>query len=195
MAKEQEIEAKNLLTEKEFSSLAASFALEENDFSSQKNTYFDTSSFDLRARKSALRIRERAGSFTLTLKEPAQEGLTEWNQNITVQEAQEAITGGKLPAGDVAGRLQTLIGSGLVENIGTLTTYRATQPFRTGEIFFDRSHYLGATDYELEIEGPSEKDVSAWMNELAEQHQFPLRSTPNKIERLFQRSREQNEKQ
>ncbi|WP_022795157.1 CYTH domain-containing protein [Marinococcus halotolerans] len=195
MAKEQEIEAKNLLTEKEFSSLTADFAIRESDFSSQKNTYFDTSSFDLRARKSALRIRERAGSFTLTLKEPAQEGLTEWNQAVTAEEAQEAITAGTLPAGEVAERLQTLIGSGLVENIGTLTTYRASQPFRTGEVFFDRSHYLGVTDYELEIEGPSEKDVSSWMNELADQHQFPLRSTPNKIERLFQRSREQNEKQ
>ncbi|SDW65575.1 Uncharacterized protein YjbK [Marinococcus luteus] len=195
MAKEQEIEAKNLLTEQEFSSLTADFAIQESDFSSQKNTYFDTSSFDLRSRKSALRIRERGNSYTLTLKEPAPEGLTEWNQAVTAQEAQEAITAGTLPAGDVSGRLQALIGSIHVENIGTLITYRASQSFREGEIFFDRSHYLGVTDYELEIEGPSEKDVSAWMNELADQHQFPLRSTPNKIERLFQRSREQNKKQ
>ncbi|MDZ5783633.1 CYTH domain-containing protein [Marinococcus luteus] len=195
MAKEQEIEAKNLLTEQEFSSLTADFAIQESDFSSQKNTYFDTYSFDLRSHKSALRIRERGDSYTLTLKEPAPEGLTEWNQTITAQEAQEASTAGTLPAGDVYGRLQALIGSVRVDNIGTLTTYRASQTFRTGEIFFDRSHYLGITDYELEIEGPSEKEVYAWMDELADKHQFPIRSTPNKIERLFQRSQQQDKKQ
>ncbi|GEK59149.1 CYTH domain-containing protein [Marinococcus halophilus] len=195
MAKEQEIEAKNLLTEKEFSSLVTGFAIHESDFSSQQNTYFDTKSFALRSRKSALRIRERAGTFTLTLKEPAPEGLTEWNQSVSAQNAREAISGGTLPAGEVSERLRSLIGAERVENIGTLTTYRASQPFRTGEIFFDRSHYLGVTDYELEIEGPSEKDVSSWMNELSEQHHFPLRNTPNKIERLFQRNREQNEEQ
>ncbi|EUJ26736.1 hypothetical protein PCORN_14524 [Listeria cornellensis FSL F6-0969] len=68
MSQELEIEFKNMLTASEYDLLMNEFRLEEADFFTQTNYYFDTADFQLKERLAALRIRKRELHYELTLK-------------------------------------------------------------------------------------------------------------------------------
>ena len=84
MTQEIEIEFKNIVTEDEFSTLCQSFSI--NAFTKQVNHYFETPSFSLKEAGSALRIRHKGETYTLTLKQPAEVGLLETHQVVTEDE-------------------------------------------------------------------------------------------------------------
>lgn len=51
------------------------------------NHYFETPNFSLKEAGSALRIRHKGETYTLTLKQPAEVGLLETHQVVTENEA------------------------------------------------------------------------------------------------------------
>ncbi|SFP80105.1 CYTH domain-containing protein [Salibacterium halotolerans] len=194
MSRETEIEKKNLITKKEFEQLCRRFDIQEDQFTRQANTYFDTDDGAVRKEGAALRIREKNNDMVLTLKQPAPEGLLETNQPLSPQEAEDVITGRSFPEGEVKNALtESLhIHPENLGRLGTLETLRTQFPYKTGILFLDHSTYLDTEDFEIEIEGSSEKEVEAWLDELLQEQNIPARSTPNKIKRFFLRKQEIN---
>ncbi|MFP3488877.1 CYTH domain-containing protein, partial [Staphylococcus sp. SIMBA_130] len=63
----------------------------------QINHYFETKEFSLKELGCAIRIREKDGKYTLTLKEPHPDGLLETHDLLTKQEALNWMNGTIIP--------------------------------------------------------------------------------------------------
>ncbi|WP_240374881.1 CYTH domain-containing protein [Bacillus piscicola] len=189
MAQEKEFEKKNLLTSIEFNRLTQAFQFQDEDFTLQVNTYFDTADFLLKEQRAALRIREKNGHFTLTLKQPAASGLLETHQTLTSAEAKYAFETGRLPAGETVSQIQSMskINMEDLKKLGSLQTKRAQVPFRNGTLFLDHSIYLDTEDYEVEFEASSIESAAAGLSQLLKKYRIESRPTPNKMERFFHR--------
>ncbi|MFY4774359.1 CYTH domain-containing protein [Metabacillus sp. RGM 3146] len=188
MAQQIEIEFKNMLKENEFLTLKNHFQFEENDFKEQINHYFDTPDFAIKEKHAALRIREKGETRILTLKEPAEIGLLETEQLLTIQEANQLKENGLIPEGPVK---EQLIGRSIslekLEYFGSLTTIRAEKNFQNGLIVLDHSRYLEVEDYELEYEVTDEATGKIIFEKLLERFHIPIRETKNKVRRFYER--------
>src|SRR5690625_3099304 len=96
MAQEIEIEYKVLLTKKEFEKIASSLPFSANSVT-QVNHYFETNQFNFKKQQSALRIREKNNKYTLTLKQPHEEGILETHDQLTEEEYNHWINGNPTP--------------------------------------------------------------------------------------------------
>jgi len=186
MPKEIEIEFKNILTAEEFRRLLQAFHLDEEDFTLQHNDYFDTPNFSLKAQHAALRIREKEGKCTLTLKQPGAFGLIETHQNIRPDEAEAIRNGRGIPGGEVQNALAGLnIDMSQLKMLGRLSTKRAEILYRDGRLAFDHSFYGTKEDYELEYEAPEAIEGEKTFLDLLNRFGIPKRPTDNKIKRLM----------
>jgi uncharacterized protein YjbK len=186
MKQEIEIEFKNLLTEEEFRLLLIEYSLSESQFTLQQNHYFDTASFSLKETGAALRIRYKKGVYTLTLKQPLEEGILETHQSLSNEEANNMLTGGSLVQGDVYSIVQSLqVDPTSIIYLGTLETNRAEVLYRDGTLVFDHSHYLNKDDFELEYEATHFKQGQEDFATLLKKYGIPTRKTENKIRRFF----------
>jgi len=191
MNQELEIEYKQLLTSYEFAMLLNVFHIGDRDFIKQENTYFDTFSFDLKAARSALRIRHRLEQFVLTLKQTAEVGMIETHQSLTSEEIANLEHHGQLPTGAITTRLNQLgIENIMLQRLGTLTTYRAECSYRKGMLIFDHSLYLGLEDFELEYEVQNPELGKRVFLQLLHDHHIVSTPTKNKIARFFDRKLE-----
>ncbi|MCA1059477.1 CYTH domain-containing protein [Rossellomorea aquimaris] len=194
MAQEIEIEFKNLVTEEEFNRLTSHFHIKEEDFISQDNHYFDTPDHQLKEKQSALRIREKNGKYTLTLKTPFNEDLLETNQSLSKSQADSLLGEGTFPIGEVKDVLKSLsVSCTALQHFGTLSTNRAEMNYRDGLLVFDKSSYLHKEDYELEFEVKERKSGEEIFLDLLKQHHIPIRKTDNKIKRFYLEKLKQEE--
>ena len=121
MTQEIEIEFKNIVTKEEFDTLCKSFSIEA--FTKQVNHYFETPDFSLKEAGSALRIRHKGETYTLTLKQPAEIGLLETHQVVTEDEAKMMMETNTIIQGAVVDRLHKLqIPVSALTYMGSLTT-------------------------------------------------------------------------
>jgi uncharacterized protein YjbK len=188
MSQEIEIEFKNILTRAEFEQLSRYFGVRKDDFTLQHNHYFDTPTFMLKSQGCALRIREKNGRQTLTLKQPHTEGLLETHQSLTKKEAEAAKSGNRLPDGEVIRVLQTMgVSVFSLTYLGTLSTERAEIVYENGTIMLDHSFYLGTEDYELEYESTDKNEGEKIFQTLLRDFNIPQRETKNKIRRFFEK--------
>ncbi|WP_370224730.1 CYTH domain-containing protein, partial [Cytobacillus sp.] len=156
------------------------------DFSEQENHYFDTPDFLLKSKGSALRIRQKNGSFELTLKQPHPEGLLETNENITESEAAEMIQTGKIPKEQIIISIEKLgIKTDRLQYFGTLATKRAEKEYMKGLAVLDHSSYLNKEDFELEYEVDNRNEGELTFLNLLKQLNIPVRKTENKIKRFY----------
>ena len=187
MAKEIEIEFKNLLTEEEFTKLKGFFKISDTQFRSQTNFYFETPNFTIKEHGGALRIRQKSHkSFTLTLKIKQAIGHLEINQKITEDEATTMLNTSLIPEGEVKEYINEVNLN--IENlalIGELTTNRTELPYENGLLVLDHSTYLNHEDYELEYEVTDETAGKQHFINLLKKHNIPERKTLNKIKRFF----------
>ncbi|MDR4985721.1 CYTH domain-containing protein [Bacillus cereus] len=184
MTQEIEIEFKNIVTEEEFGILCKSFSIEA--FTKQVNHYFETPSFSLKETGSALRIRHKGETYTLTLKQPAEIGLLETHQVVTADEAKLMMETNTIIQGDVVDQLHKLqIPVSSLTYMGNLTTERAETLFEGGTLVFDHSFYYNHDDYEIEYEVQDEETGKASFMNLLKQHNIPVRHTNNKVKRFF----------
>ncbi|RDU35588.1 CYTH domain-containing protein [Neobacillus piezotolerans] len=188
MEQNLEIEFKNLLKKEEFDRVAKEFSLGPEKFRRQVNHYFDTPSFSLKEQGAALRIREKGGSYILTLKQPQYVGLLETDQKLTAKDAETAIGNGPLPIGVVAGEVEKM-GIEFEELVyfGTLATQRAETNFNNGLIVLDQSSYLDTEDFELEYEVLDFHEGLEAFRSLLEKLGIPERKTLSKIHRFYGR--------
>ncbi|MEI4831429.1 CYTH domain-containing protein [Bacillus sp. FJAT-53711] len=184
MQQEIEIEFKNMVTKEEFHSLCHAFSI--TTFAKQVNHYFETPTFSLKNAGSALRIRCKNNTYTLTLKQPAEIGLLETHQTLTEEEANIMMETNKLIKGAVSKQLETLqIPVSSLQYMGSLTTKRAETTFEGGILVFDHSFYYEHDDYELEYEVSDEQTGQAAFASLLKEHNIPIRHTKNKVQRFF----------
>ncbi|WP_394583311.1 CYTH domain-containing protein [Cytobacillus firmus] len=181
-----EIEFKNMITTDEFTALMNFLNLRSEDFSEQENHYFDTPDFLLKEKGSALRIRQKYGSFELTLKQPHPEGLLETNEDLSESEAAEMIKNGKIPREQIKKSLEELgIKTDNLRYFGSLTTKRAEKEYNKGLAVLDHSRYLNKEDFEIEFEVDDRKEGKMVFLNLLQQLNIPVRKTENKIKRFY----------
>ncbi|MBC6310815.1 CYTH domain-containing protein [Listeria sp. FSL L7-1582] len=187
MSQELEIEFKNMLTASEYDLLINEFRLEESDFFTQTNYYFDTADFQLKARLAALRIRKRELHYELTLKTPEQIGLLETTQVLAKEQVTAILDGANIPVGQVRDALHTLgIDHQELAMFGSLTTTRAEKDYKKGLLVFDKSFYGDTHDFELEYEVADFEKGKLVFNRFLESRQIPQRPTKNKILRFYE---------
>ncbi|MGR6002090.1 CYTH domain-containing protein [Bacillus cereus] len=184
MTQEIEIEFKNIVTKEEFDTLCKSFSIEA--FTKQVNHYFETPDFSLKEAGSALRIRHKGATYTLTLKQPAEIGLLETHQVVTEDEAKMMMETNTIIQGAVVDQLHKLqIPVSALTYMGSLTTERAETLFKDGTLVFDHSFYYNHDDYEIEFEVQDEETGKVAFIHLLTQHNIPVRHTNNKVKRFF----------
>ncbi len=185
MAQEIEIEYKTLLTKQEYISLLQGLPFPK-DATSQTNYYFETKDFALKDRHCALRIRKKAGNFTLTLKEPHHEGILETHDQLSPSEFEQWITGHPIPKENVVRQLTAMdISITDLLYFGSLQTERREFIKRGVTYVLDKSIYNHVTDYELEIEAPSKLKGKKALENLLEQFPVTKQQSITKIERFF----------
>lgn len=184
MRQEIEIEFKNLLTKEEFEALLHGCPFPEAY--KQINYYFETKDMRLSKLKTALRIREKKGQFTLTLKEAKEGHILETHISLTEEEAKQCIDGEFLDREDFSRHLSSL--SIQVEDLiyqGKLTSLRRSFSKDNKLYVLDHSFYNGLEDYEFELEADHAEEGEASFHELLKSYQISLKKTPSKIERFF----------
>ncbi|MDQ0215651.1 uncharacterized protein YjbK [Oikeobacillus pervagus] len=186
MPNEIEIEFKNLLEQEEFENLLASFQIQEQNFITQENYYFDTPDFQLKEKNCALRIRCKQGNFELTLKQPHTVGLLETNQPIDAACAHKIIEDSQIPLGEVREQLNKLqVNINKIQCFGSLQTKRAEIPYHEGILVFDSSYYLHQQDFEIEYEVNQYDIGQKYFFQLLKEFNIPKRTTDNKIQRFY----------
>lgn len=187
MSQELEIEFKNMLTASEYDLLVHEFRLEESDFFTQTNYYFDTADFQLKDRLAALRIRKRELHYELTLKTPEQIGLLETTQILAEEQVTAILDGANIPVGQVRDALHTLsIDHENLVMFGSLTTTRAEKEYKKGLLVFDKSFYSDTHDFELEYEVADFEKGKVIFHRFLEEREIPQRPTKNKILRFYE---------
>lgn len=191
MSQELEIEFKNILEEDEYHQLLSAFSITDEKILIQENFYFDTPEFSLKNQGAALRIREKKGTFTLTLKQPVKRGLLETHQVLTEGEAKQMLNGGNIIEGEVSSILTGLSIEPLdVTYFGSLRTKRAEVKYKNGLLVLDKSYYLNKSDFEVEYEVTDELCGKVVFRELLQQYNIPIRKTDNKIRRFYNQKKQ-----
>ncbi|EKU48099.1 CYTH domain-containing protein [Staphylococcus massiliensis] len=189
MAIEKEIEYKQLLNEDEYNQLLAAYFSDETSFT-QVNYYIDTENLDLLNQLLALRIREKNGNYEMTLKVPAEVGLTEFNFRVDEKpEIDAAISEDQLPK-DISNKLKAHdIDLSALKVLGSLETKRYETRHQDNLIVLDQSTYLDQQDFELEYEVvDAVKGYEAFQAILKAfdiTHEIP----DNKVKRFFDRKK------
>lgn len=185
MNQEIEIEFKNLLTKEEFNRIRTYLSFPDKGVT-QTNYYFETKEFSLKNNHAAIRIREKNGEYTLTLKQPQGQGLLETHDPLTKIETNEWMNGNPVSKPYVAKQLGKMhIDPSDLIYYGSLTTTRLEYNHEGFIYVLDDSHYNHHSDYELEIEAPSYDAGLTTFNQLLNTLSIPRRKTPSKIERFF----------
>ncbi|MDX5474622.1 MAG: CYTH domain-containing protein [Bacillaceae bacterium] len=188
---EIEIEFKNLLSKEEYERLLQTFNLNNNMPVKQINYYLDTDDFQLKSHGCALRIREKKGMYTLTLKQPKGNALLETHQEITIDEMNSIKDGNCIPQGSISAILTNdlSVNDKLIKYFGSLTTYRFETMHESGLLVLDKSEYLDETDYELEFEVSNYEVGQAEFEQLLDVQKIQMRETKNKIVRFYERKK------
>lgn len=187
MSENLEIEFKTLLSKEEFSRTVEYFNLNEKDFFTQINYYFDSTDFQLKKQKIGLRVRTLATNAEITLKVPQKVGLLEINDALSIQEAQKIIESATLPDhGNVYNKLNELgMDKDDLRLIGSLTTKRAEKKLPQGLLALDESWYNEQHDFELELEvDDAEKGRESFLSVL-DSLTIKESPSPNKIQRMM----------
>jgi len=185
MVQEIEIEYKTLLTKNEYNILLNALPF-SSEAIMQMNHYFETDDFSLKKHHSALRIRNKGQRYTLTLKEPHEEGILETHDELTEAEFEQWIDGKAILKPNIQKQLQAMgIETKKLHYFGALQTERRT--FTQEQIIYvlDKSIYNNKVDYELEIEAPSKESGQQAFDQLKEQYPISNQQSITKIERFF----------
>lgn len=187
MSTNNEIEFKQILNQDTYSKIYELYFKNRSPFK-QTNFYIDTENFKLKKHQAALRIRVKDDMYEMTLKIPAEVGLTEYNHSVNIEPKLDmSLQLSQLPK-DIKNILEHDFN--ILENelkvLGNLTTYRLETDYQNELLVLDKSEYLGKTDYELEFEVHSYDEGYSKFKSLLQhfnlQHQKPL----NKVQRFFQ---------
>lgn len=177
-----EIEYKTLLSPVEFKRLLAEFADVKPVV--QTNYYIDTPDFSLRQCRYSLRIRTLENHAELTLKIPQEIGNKEYNQLLSLDEADQLMDKLILPEGEILGLLkETGIAIEQLTIWGQLTTKRREKQTSIGLMALDKNTYENQTDYELEVEVTEAKQGKLDFEAYLRKHRITFKYARSKVAR------------
>lgn len=186
MAINQEIEYKQLLSEEEYTALKKAFFNSQQPFT-QTNFYIDTPDFELAEQLMALRIRQIGKEYEMTLKVPAEVGLTEYNNEThIVPEHGQHIHSNQLPEDIFSVLKDSDIDTEKLHVLGALTTHRMETEIEEGLLVLDHSEYLGIEDYELEFEVENPETGLAKFQSILKEFNIKSYVPKNKVQRFFE---------
>lgn len=187
MATNNEIEFKQLLTEKQYNVIHKTY-FNEIELFKQTNFYIDTPDFDLKDHKSALRIRVKDEYLEMTLKIPAEVGLTEYNfETHVVPELNKPIPEQSLPS-EIADQLTKMdIDLTKLIILGSLKTERLEKEINGNLLVLDKSTYLDFEDFELEYEVEDYDEGLIQFKSILEKFDMKHEIPANKVQRFFNR--------
>lgn len=173
-----EIEYKCLVNREQFEKLSNLYP--NKTFIRQKNTYYDTKTNDLQQKKCALRIREKEGTFLVTLKTPAENGHHEYEYYVT----ENSPT--MFSKGEIVSILHELNIYDEMIAIAECVTYRAVVETELAELCFDINEYNGFVDYEIEYEQKVDHDGKKEFNKILSKINLNFtKNCASKIKRTF----------
>ena len=182
--KHLEIELKTLLKKEDYDHLKEQFSHIQPVL--QKNYYIDTPDFQLREKKVAMRIRALSDCAGLTLKVPQTIGNMEYNQKMTLPEAEHYLEKQILPQGMV---LEKLTEIGIESHnwliLGCLETIRYEMETSIGLMALDESHYFDQTDYELELEVTDHEEGKRDFQQFLSENSITYQKAPSKLIRFI----------
>ena len=184
---EIEIEFKNTLTKEQFEQLLTFYNVEPALIKRQVNYYFDTDTWTLKNKKSALRVRQIGEYNECTIKEATSSNTSlETTDILNEEQAENVIKHLNFPQGNVQSRLNELhISTSSLVLFGKLTTDRVEIPYKGGILVFDHSFYLQQDDYEVEYETNKESEGKHIFAELLEQFNITPQPAPKKLARFM----------
>jgi uncharacterized protein YjbK len=152
----REYELKLMLSRDEYTGIEGSFRGHEII---QVNHYFDTQSFDLYKRKIVVRLRQKVGSYEITVKTANQgtsaEGVVDMSERTIIIDETEAmmLLDGRIPISNYLIAFKDIPKGDYVE-VGIVRTGRKVIEIHPDlpPAELDMSIYNGITDYELEWE-------------------------------------------
>ena len=182
--KHLEIELKTLLKKEDYIKLKEYFS----DITpiTQNNYYLDTCDYKLRSNKIAMRIRTFEDSAELTIKIPQDVGNMEYNQKLTLPEAEHYLEKQILPQGMVMEKLAEI---GIESHdwfvLGCLATIRYEMETSIGLMALDESHYFDQTDYELELEVTDCEQGKVDFQQFLSENGITYQKAPSKLIRFI----------
>lgn len=189
MAEELEIEFKNILTPLQYKKIKQTYFNDNQPFK-QTNYYIDTPNHDIISKKMALRIRQKAEHFEMTLKVPQTVGLLEYNEVVDELPSEgRFLHRNELPSQIVQVLSEHHIEIETLQLLGELTTYRLEKQLDSGLLVLDHSLYLGIEDYELEFEVTDYKQGEISFEQLLTDLQIDKQTPDNKVKRFFDANR------
>lgn len=188
-----EIEFKQLLSQTEYQQIYNVYFKGIVPFS-QTNYYIDTPDFQLKAHKSALRIRVKDDFNEMTLKIPATVGLMEYNCETLVEpQLNKLLLPESIPSEIIEQLKQMDISLNELTILGALTTNRVEKEISNNLLVLDHSSYLDKEDYELEYEVTDHDQGFQSFKALLEQFNIEHQTPDNKVQRFFSRKAKLNE--
>ncbi|MDR2465089.1 MAG: CYTH domain-containing protein [Streptococcaceae bacterium] len=190
MAENLEIEYKTMLTKRDYERLVQHFQSSTKTFKNikQKNAYYDSPDFVLKANKYGLRIRTiDSDSFAeSTLKVPKKTGRLEINNKMNLTVANQYIDQSEFPETEsYIPFFQPLeLSFSKLRKFGELETKRLEIQLPIGLLAIDKSDYAGITDYELELEVAEAIQGKSDFFLFLEEHQLPYIKAKNKVGRM-----------
>ena len=169
MATNIEIEAKVLITEKEYNHVLSYYKNHVINEYDQINYYIDSENLSLKKMGIGLRIREKGGIYTLTLKAPLAEGLLEKDENLSKEVFNAFIKSNKFPECYTVDFIKMLgVDPKTLKVITTLTTHRVEVNYNDSgyEFSIDKNSYNSKVDFELEVAGPSLNRAKEMLKEI-----------------------------
>ncbi|MCH3908972.1 MAG: CYTH domain-containing protein [Bacilli bacterium] len=164
-----EIEAKALVSKKDYEKLVALFP--QYSPYTQTNYYIDNKDNLLRKEGFALRVREKQGTYEETLKTPLSQGLLEKNCSWNQETFQNFKGKNIFPEGDIKRFLTMLdVDTSTLFIKTSLTTKRIDVPYEGGKLSLDENHYSDIVDYEIELEYNNEPDAERLLKDLLEKN-------------------------
>ncbi len=165
-----EIEAKVLLSKKDYQKLLENLPFEEK-VKIQKNYFLDSPDRIMRKYGMTMRLRQREGQNKLTMKAPLAEGLLDKSQSLSDSEADSLIQNNLFPRGDIQDFLDILhidVSKFLI--LAELTTERRECTYDGFEINISKNTYSDCVDYELECDSDSVSNSQNTLREICNRY-------------------------
>ncbi len=165
-----EIEAKVLLSKKDYQKLLENLPFEEK-VKIQKNYFLDSPDRIMKKYGMTMRLRQREGQNKLTMKAPLAEGLLDKSQSLSDSEADSLIQNNLFPRGDIQDFLDILhidVSKFLI--LAELTTERQECTYDGFEINISKNIYSDCVDYELECDSDSVSNSQNTLREICNRY-------------------------
>lgn len=171
-----EIEFKTFITEEKYNELLNKLCQNDNILI-QTNHYFDDDNETIQSQKKVLRIRQKGNQYKLTKKSKSNDGNVENHIYLTEDEALKMLKNG-FDASIINEPI-------FVHKIAELTTYRTKFPYKSGNVFLDKSIYNNKIDYELEYEASSKELGKAEFEEILKEYGITFNPSYSKFKRAL----------